>query len=92
MSACCEIREGTSGFCSIPVSSVAVRLAISTDPASAVPSDAPRFVAVFCRPPTSGLCASETAETVTLPSCEARAPMPKPISSSGTVTTLADAS
>jgi hypothetical protein len=37
---------------------------------------------------TTDLAASPsgTAETVTAPSCEARAPMPCPISSSGTVT------
>ena len=63
---------------------------MSTEPASAVPSDAPMLVAVFCRPPTSGLCSSGTAETVTPPSCEASAPMPRPSSSSGTVTTSAD--
>ena len=34
------------------------------------PSDAPRLVAVFCRPPTSPLCSSGTEETVTAPSCE----------------------
>ena len=36
-----------------------------TAPASAVPIDAPRFVAVFCRPPTSLLCSSGTDDTVT---------------------------
>ena len=38
---------------------------------------------VFWRPPTSPLCSSGTAETVTAPSCEASAPMPRPASSSG---------
>jgi hypothetical protein len=38
---------GTAGFLSIPAISVAVRLASRTDPASAVPSDAPMSVAVF---------------------------------------------
>ena len=57
-----------------------------TDPASAVPIDAPRFVIVFWTPPTSGLWSSGTAETVTAPSCEARAPIPRPISSIGTRT------
>ena len=33
----------------------AVSTAMSTEPASAVPSEAPRLVAVFCRPPTSPL-------------------------------------
>jgi hypothetical protein len=59
---------------------------ISTAPASAVPIDAPRFVNVFCRPPTSPVCSSGTDETVTLPSCEARQPMPRPASSIGHVT------
>ena len=63
---------GTAGFCWMPATSVAVRLAIRTDPASAVPSDAPRLVAVFWSPPTSGLSSSGTADTLTLPSWEAR--------------------
>ena len=32
---------------------------------------------MFCRPPTSPLCSSGTAETVTAPSCEASAPDPE---------------
>ena len=60
--------------------------AISTTPASAVPIEAPRFVSVFCRPPTSPLCSSGTADTVTAPSCDASAPMPSPARSIGTVT------
>ena len=56
------------------------------EPASAVPIDAPRFVIVFWTPPTSGLCSSGTAETVTAPSCEASAPMPSPTRSIGTKT------
>ena len=59
---------------------------MSTAPASAVPIDAPRFVKVFCSPPTSPLCSSGTDETVTLPSCDASAPMPRPASSIGQVT------
>ena len=62
------------------------------EPASAVPIDAPRFVIVFCTPPTSGLSSSGTAETVTAPSCDASAPMPSPISSMGTKTTSGPAS
>ncbi len=61
--------------------------AISSEPASAVPSEAPRFVIVFWRPPTSGLSSSGTAETVTAPSCDASAPIPSPTSSIGTKTT-----
>ena len=56
---------------------------------SAVPSDAPRLVAVFWMPPTSGARSSGRDETVTAPSCEASAPIPAPISSSGTVTIAA---
>jgi hypothetical protein len=63
-----------------------VRVAIRNEPASAVPSEAPRLVAVFCTPPTSGLWSSGTAETVTAPSCDASAPIPSPISSIGTKT------
>ena len=61
-----------------------VTAAIMSEPASAVPIEAPRFVIVFCTPPTSGLCSSGTAETVTAPSCEASAPIPSPTSSIGT--------
>ena len=57
------------------------------EPARAVPSEAPRFVIVFCSPPTCGAFSSGTAETVTAPSCEASVPMPRPISSIGTRTT-----
>ena len=78
--------EGTSGFCSIPVRNDVVRAEMSTAPASAVPIDAPRFVTVFCRPPTSPACSSGTEDTVTLPSCEASAPIPRPASSIGQVT------
>ena len=76
-------RRG-SGY---PVSNAVVRLAISTAPTSAVPSDAPRLVAVFCSPPTSPLWVSGTADAVTAPNCDANAPTPNPISTIGTATT-----
>ena len=60
--------------------------AIRSEPASAVPIDAPRLVAVFWIPPTSGARSSGTAETVTEPSCEASAPIPSPIISIGSST------
>ena len=41
---------------------------IRSEPAIAVPSEAPRFVIVFWTPPTSGLSSSGTADTVTAPS------------------------
>ena len=47
--------DGMSGFSVTLVRNDAVRAAIRIDPASAVPMAAPRFVAVFCRPPTSPL-------------------------------------
>ena len=84
--ACVLTASGTSGFESMPLKNAVVRLAINTDPASAVPSDAPRFVSVFCRPPTSPVFSSDTADTVTAPSCDASAPMPSPASSIGQVT------
>ena len=68
-----------------------LRAAISTAPASAVPIEAPRLVTVFCNPPTSPLCSSETEDTVTLPSCDASAPTPRPASSIGQVTMSAPA-
>lgn len=67
----------------MPAMKEAVRAAISIEPASAVPNEAPSCVAVFCSPPTSELFSVGTAETVTLPSCEASAPMPKPMISRG---------
>ena len=70
----------------------AATAAIMIDPASAVPSEAPRFVIVFWTPPTSGLSSSGTADTVTLPSCDASAPIPSPISSIGTKTISGPAS
>ena len=77
---------GTAGLFWMPVMNDVVRVAISTAPASAVPIDAPRLVTVFWRPPTSPLCSSGTDDTVTLPSCEASAPTPRPASSIGQVT------
>ena len=43
---------------------------------SAVPSDAPRFWAVPCRPPASLVCAGGAADMITLPSCDASRPAP----------------
>ena len=85
-------RPGMSGFCWMLVRKAAETAAIISEPASAVPSEAPRFVIVFWTPPTSALSLSGTAETVTLPSCEASAPIPSPISSSGTKTISGPAS
>ena len=79
-------EAGRAWLALMPWSSPAVRLEMSTAPTRAVPSDAPRLVTVFCNPPTSALRRSSTAETVTAPSCEARAPMPNPISSMGMAT------
>ena len=71
--------SGIAGLFWIPVKNAAVSAEIRIAPASAVPIDAPSWVPVFCTPPTSPLCSSGTAETVTLPSCEAIAPSPEPI-------------
>ena len=65
---------GTSGLSWTPWMKDAVSAPIRTEPASAVPRDAPRLVAVFCRPPTSPLSSSGTDETVTAPSWDASAP------------------
>ena len=86
MRAAPSTRAGIAGLCSMFAMNDAVTAAIMIEPASAVPSDAPRFVIVFWTPPTSGLSSSGTAETVTAPSCEASAPMPSPTSSIGTRT------
>ena len=69
---------GTAGFSSTPVRKEELRAAMMIAPVSAVPIEMPRLVTVFCRPPTSPLCSSGTEETVTLPSCEASAPIPRP--------------
>ena len=85
--ACASRSAGSPG--SAPRSSGTPRpaTAIMIEPASAVPIEAPRFVIVFWTPPTSGLWSSGTADTVTAPSCEASAPIPRPMSSIGTKTT-----
>src|SRR5262249_779469 len=56
---------GTAGLFMTPVRNDEVSAEMSTAPASAVPMDAPRLVTVFWIPPTSPLCSSGTAETVT---------------------------
>ena len=84
--ACSLTRAGMAELCSIPARNDDATAAIISEPAIAVPIDAPRFVAVFWMPPTSGLWSSGTAETVTAPSCDASAPMPSPIRSIGTRT------
>ena len=60
-SACCVASRGMTGLCATFVRNAEVMVAISSEPASAVPSEAPRFVIVFCMPPTSGLSSSGTA-------------------------------
>ena len=89
--ACDFTGAGTAGFSSTPVRKDELRAAMTIAPVSAVPTEMPRLVTVFCRPPTSPLCSSGTEETVTLPSCEASAPIPRPARSSGTVTISAPA-
>ena len=57
----CEVTSGgTSGFWAMPDRNEAVSEVIRIAPASAVPIEAPNWVAVFWRPPTSGLCSSGT--------------------------------
>ena len=51
--ACDFTSWGTLGFCWIPVKNEAVKAAIRTETARAVPIEAPSWVAVFCSPPTS---------------------------------------
>lgn len=80
---------GIAGFWSMVVRNELVSTAIMIDPARAVPIEAPRLVTVFWTPPTSALCSSGTADTVTAPSWEASSPIPSPMSSMGTVTTSA---
>jgi hypothetical protein len=58
-------------------------------PISAVPSDAPRFWAVPCRPPASLVCAGGADEMITLPSCDARRPAPIPKMPSPTANPMA---
>ena len=82
---------GMAGLEATDPRKVVVSTAMRMAPESAVPMEAPRFVTVFCTPPTSPLCESGTAETVTAPSCEARVPIPSPARSSGPVTMSAPA-
>ena len=84
--------EGIASLCSMFVRNAELSEAIRSEPASAVPIEAPRFVIVFWTPPTSGAWSSGTAETVTAPSCEASAPIPRPIRSMGTKTISGPAS
>src|SRR5215470_6958823 len=81
-----DTSSGIAGLAWMPVKNEVVSAEISTAPARAVPTEAPRLVMVFCNPPTSALCSSGTADTVTLPSCDASAPTPSPASSNGHVT------
>ena len=53
-------------------------------PISAVPSEAPRFCAVPCRPPASLVLAGSTDDMITLPSCDSSSPAPTPNSASAT--------
>ena len=89
--ACAFASCGTLGLFWMPVRNEAVSTAMRIEPARAVPSEAPSWVAVFCRPPTSELFSVGTAETVTAPSWLARAPTPKPTMSRGTMTIEASA-
>ena len=54
MLACCCTEVGTAGLSSIPAIAELERVAMRTDPISAVPNEAPRFVAVFCSPADLG--------------------------------------
>src|SRR5664280_2900769 len=74
---------GTDGLWVTPVMNDVVRLPMRTAPTRAVPREAPKLVKVFWRPPTSALMLSGRAETVTAPSCDASAPMPRPTSAMG---------
>src|SRR5664280_1045244 len=56
----------TVGLSAMPASATLLRVAINTDPISAVPIEAPRLVAVFCRPPTSAVSSCETADAAVL--------------------------
>ena len=47
---------GMAGLLVTPSMKPVVRLAMRTAPTRAVPSEAPKLVKVFCRPPTSALC------------------------------------
>jgi hypothetical protein len=59
---------GTAGFCSRREMSPLVKAAMSTEPISAVPSEAPRFWAVPWRPPASLVFAGSTDDMMTFPS------------------------
>ena len=54
------------------------RPVITIAPSSAVPSEEPSCIAVFCKPPASLRSSSPTADWTTLPSWETTRPMPIP--------------
>ena len=64
---------------------------MTTAPTRAVPSDEPRFWAVYWSPPTSLPRSTGADETITLPSWDAIAPMPAPMSRKGRVVMAASA-
>ena len=85
-----DVRSfGTAGLLAIPEKNDAVSADIRTAPASAVPSEIPRFENVFWRPPTSPLCSIAASTTAGGPT--ARAPRPTASRSSPRGTTGSNA-
>ena len=75
---------GTAGFCWIRSLNPFSSPSSSTEPISAVPSDAPRFCAVPCRPPASFVSSAGAEDMITLPSCDMSSPAPIPKKTSDT--------
>ena len=94
--AACAICSSTggeiAGFCSTRSTKPVVSAAISTEPMSAVPSEAPRFCAVPCSPPASLVCSGSTEDMITLPSWDSISPAPAPNSASASAKSVSSSS
>ena len=80
----CATLSGISSLASTRSWNPVVRPASSTAPIKAVPSEDPRLCAAPCRPPTSLLRDSSTADIVMLPSWDTTNPTPAPKKASET--------
>ena len=81
---CAFTSAGTAGLSWIRELNPFRRPSSSTEPISAVPSDAPRFCAVPCSPPASFVSSGGAEDMITLPSCDISSPAPIPKNTSDT--------
>ena len=71
---CCLTESGRFGLALTMVVKFVASMAITIEPTSATPSDAPRFSEVPCRPPASLPREESTDDMMTLPTCDAMQP------------------